>query len=158
MAWEDILLGEVDVNSPITSSLMTRIKNNLDWLKSALAGWCVANCWEEIESLDIPKETWTTIREIKVYIPSWASKLHFEIRARTGGGNARFRLRDSGSGALSNETADVGDSYAWVSADWNNPPNGWRSIQIQTYTTIGPIGNYVDVYIAELVIIVSEVS
>ena len=154
MAWQDILSGEVDVNSPITSSLMNKIKGNLEWLKSALVGWCVANCWDEIIELNVPADTWTTIKTIKVYIPSWASKLSFRIRGKTGsGGTVKFRLKDADTSNKSDTTGTAGGSYAWLSADWQSPPTGWQSIDIQAYDTDG--GN---VYVGELAIIVSEVS
>jgi len=148
MAWQDILAGEVDVNSPITSSLMSKIKGNLDWLKSALVGWSVGNYWGVVS--ETVGTGWETIETIKVYIPNWAFKLHIEVKAK--GSYAKFRLRDADSGATSDETAQVGSSYIWVSAEWQNPPSGLRKIEFQAS------GNGSDVYVAGLSIIVSEVS
>jgi len=157
MFWQDILSGEIDTNSPITSSLMNKIKGNLEWLKSALIGWCVANCWDEMVSLNVPASSWETIKTIKVYIPGWASKLHFEIRGRNDpnliGGTVKFRLKDVGSGDASEQTGTAGENWTWLSANWSSPPTGWRTINIEFYTTNGG-----DVYVNHLAIIVSEAS
>jgi len=151
MAWQDILAGEVDVNSPITSSLMSKIKGNLDWLKSALVGWSVGNYWGVVS--ETVGTGWETIETIKVYIPNWAFKLHIEMMAWDSGGYAQIRLRDAGSGATS-EIINPGGIDHWTSGDWQNPPSGLREIEIQASGS----DSSVDVYVARLSIIVSEVS
>ena len=155
MPWQDILSGEVDTNSPITSSLMNKIKGNLEWLKSALVGWNVANFWGEEQVSGGPMEQWTHFKTIKIYIPSWASKLHFKIKGRVEGANTvKFRLKDADSSDTSGETGTAGSSWTWLSADWLNPPTGWRTIDIEYKAS----WNYYDVYVNHLAIIVSEAS
>ena len=159
MPWQDILSGEVDTNSPITSSLMNKIKGNLEWLKSALVGWNVINCCEQQVGFNKPVGSWETIVTVRVYIPNWATRLNFKIKGKTGSdASVKFRLKDADTSNYSNATGTAGSNYTWLSADWQSPPSGWQDIDIQAYITSQYGAELFDVYFNQLVIIVSEVS
>jgi hypothetical protein len=135
MSWQPIANSEVDANSPLSSSLMVKIKNDFDEIKNFSSAPTLLNSSHAAEPSEyvIIGSGWTTIKEFKVQAPANSSSLKIRVRAKmTGMEYRKFR-------ALLNGQAS--DEYVLPSTnDWveftltlANPSAGFYGLDIQGY-------------------------
>lgn len=164
--WDTIADSEVDANSPLNTTLFSKIQGNLKSLAnegvvwSAFKGECYlqATTEEVIVSADLVSSgTKTTVLETKIYIPEWVDQLqinwHHTFDAGATPNEVLCRIDTDGTGTTWNtgdaETAPVGvfdassyDASVLPSAGSFVGPGGIRTIQVRAEQTSGSNKTY----------------
>jgi|GEM_PF-1637473 len=164
MAWQEIGAGEVDANSPVSATLMGKVRNNLDWLFGQFKITLFNNS-DEPEPTEYFHTTQTSqwvdvsgIRnaQIKVYCSDAVKSLKVYCRAkRSTGNNVKIRIKCM-------ENSEVSDEYILTNAgQWyiaeltlSNPGSGLRTLQYQLWWEGG--ASYMDLYLHWQVVLVEE--
>ena len=138
MAWQDINLGEVDTNSPITTTLMTKIREDLNYLFSKFCNAVLFNSCGIAESAlqGLDEYSWATVKTIKVYIPPFAKTLKIRMKGRICNDEwdiNNLKWRAEVGGVYSDEFSTNSESEQEFTLTINNPPSGINDINFQAY-------------------------
>jgi len=140
MSWQEIGIGEVDANSPVSTTLMGKIRNNLYWIfeqfsKATLFDNTDRSAPSSGEILQNSNQ-WQTVETIKVYAPDFVQSLKFRIRAKiTAGSDRQMRAREPASGNNSDVYTFSGTDYEEMTLTLNNPASGLIDLNIQAKAT-----------------------
>jgi len=140
MSWQEIGIGDIDANSPVSTTLMGKLRNDLYWIfqqfsKATLfnnTDRSVPSSGEIIQS----SNQWQTVETIKVYAPDFVKSLKIRIRAKVSSGSDRqMRVREPGSGNNSDVYSFSGTDYEEMTLTLNNPATGLIDLNIQAKAT-----------------------
>lgn len=154
MTFQSIGTNEVDANSPLSSTLMSKIRNNLYWLFES----CIPDLFlddydhDEPASSNItisPEDQWVTIKDfglIRLRPAAKTIKMSIRMAPSTCAGNPRhiqkvkFQLYDLTSGNALNDS----NEYAFMSGGWQgvelgltDPSTGFVGCRILCYQEDG---------------------
>jgi len=130
MAWQDINLGEVDTNSPITTTLMTKIREDLNYLFSKFCNVVLFNNngIAGSASQELLEYIWATVKTIKVYIPPFAKTLKIRMKGQIYNDHGvdinNLKWRAEVGGVYSDEFSTNSESEQEFTLTINNPPSG----------------------------------
>lgn len=136
MAWQEIELGEVDANSPVSAILMAKIRNNLYWFfqqfcKITLFNNTDVSPFTAMESLNQSNQ-WQTIKTIKIYAPDFVKTIKTHLRAKiTGGTNRQMRIYEPASGNHSDLHNFASTDYEEFALTLEEPASGLIELEIQ---------------------------
>ena len=140
MAWQDIGLGEIDANSPVSTTLMGKLRNNLNWIFNQFAKATLFDNTDRNTPSDgtvlSDSNTWQTVESLKVYAPDFVKTVKARIRGRiTSGSNRQMRLREPTSGNVSDVYTFSGTDYEELTLTLSNPATGLIDLNIQAKAT-----------------------
>ena len=154
MAYQSIGTNEVDANSPLSSTLMSKIRNNLYWLfESSIPDLFLDDYdHEEPTGSNItvsPKDQWVTVRDFGlIRLRPAAKTVKMSIRMAPSncvGGprhtqKVKFQLYDLSSGNTlndSNEYTFTANAWAVVELAVTDPAAGFVGLRLQCYQENG---------------------
>ncbi len=140
MSWQEIGIGEVDANSPVSTTLMGKLRNNLYWIfqqfsKATLFDNTDRSAPSGGEILQ-ESDTWQTIETIKVYAPDFVQSIKARVRAKiTAGSDRQMRVREPSSGNNSDVHTFAGTDYEELTVTLSNPDAGLIDLNLQAKAT-----------------------
>ncbi len=142
MAWQNISNSEIDANSPISSTLMGKIKNDLDELYNRSGKDSLFNNSDHDEpasGVDLSGGDWTTIQSIAVMVPADAGSLKIRLRAKIDAPMAETRkMRVALAGSFSDEHSFSTTGYEEFTLTLASPAGGLNSLGVQAYVNANP--------------------
>lgn len=117
MAWQDIMAGEVDANSPLTSTLMSKIRNCLYYLFDRYPQITLFNNADARSALDftgLVYESWVVAESLVVYNPGLSNTLKIRMKAKFPAPNPEYnkvRIHEL-------NTSNYSDEHSFNSSDW----------------------------------------
>ena len=143
MAWQEIGAGEVDANSPVSATLMGKVRNNLYWLYGQFKITLFNNSDEYPEPSEYYQQAqgneWVDVSgirnaQIKIYCPNLVKNIKIYCRTKSPSqGTRKLRVKVVETEALSNEYSYSGVNWATAEFTITDPGSGFITLQYQSY-------------------------
>jgi len=151
MSWQNIANSEIDANSPVSSTLMAKIKNNLDTLRTAIGTSTLFNnsdSDEPAQGVPLDHDNWTIVKQAQMVVPSGLTTFKLRVRAKIYGNAPVRKMRALLAGSYSDEYAFVGTEYELFTLTISAPASGLNSLQLQAYVDESMNDAYVHWFLA----------
>lgn len=132
MAWTQIDDASLDQDSPVTTTLMTALRDNIRLLRTTIFGVYVA------EATHTGDTTYTTIASVIVNLPTRADdsgvtrQIVATVEGKASTGTMYFRLVDNASGTTGSEGSRASTAYGDVTSTLSlGSLTGSRTINLQ---------------------------